>query len=139
MDLEMKICLLRQSWTKGCRQINEINKVSMECFKVNFLRFFFTKKHQNLALGWRVGYSPSNPSMSGIFLKFLNLKSKVVKQLVRQLVYSLFGDNNLVPFHLWWRETVLKREKGYKCFVQDCRLSFRILTLGIWKRKIKRM
>ena len=45
----------------------------------------------------------------------------VVRQLVKQLVHSLFGDNNLVPFHFWWKEIVLKSEV-YKCFVQDCRL-----------------
>ena len=41
---------------------------------------------------------------------------------MRQLIHSLSGDNNLVPFHLWWRQIVLKSEKVYKCFVQDCRL-----------------
>ena len=39
---------------------------------------------------------------------------------MRQLVHSLSGDNNLVPFHLLWREIVLKSEKVYQCFVQDC-------------------
>ena len=27
--------------------------------------------------------------------------------------------NNLISFHLWWLETMLKREKLYKCCVQD--------------------
>ena len=40
---------------------------SMECFIADFLRFF-TKKRQNLAFGWTAGYSPSNQSISGIFL-----------------------------------------------------------------------
>ena len=44
---------------------------SMDCFTTDFSRFF-TKKRQNLALGWTAGYSPSNPSISGIFLKFPN-------------------------------------------------------------------
>ena len=44
---------------------------SMECFTVDFLQFF-AKKRQNLALGWTAGSSPSNPSISGIFLKFSN-------------------------------------------------------------------
>ena len=42
-----------------------------ECFTADFLQFF-TKKRQNLAFGWTAGYSPSNPSVSGIFLKFPN-------------------------------------------------------------------
>ena len=40
---------------------------------------------------------------------------------MRQLVHSLSGDNNLVPFHLWLKEIVLKTQKVYeKVFVQDC-------------------
>ena len=38
---------------------------------------------------------------------------------MRQLVNSLCDDNNLVPFHLWWIEVVLKCEKVYKCFAKD--------------------
>ena len=29
-----------------------------------------------------------------------------------QLIHSLFADNILVPFHFWWRETVLKRDNS---------------------------
>ena len=43
----------------------------MECFTADFLQFF-TKKRQKLAFEWTAGYSPSNPSISGIFLKFPN-------------------------------------------------------------------
>ena len=42
---------------------------SMECFTADFLPFF-TRKRENLALGWTAGYLPLNPSVSGIFLKF---------------------------------------------------------------------
>ena len=45
----------------------------MECFTADYLQFF-TEKHQNLAVGWPTGYSPSNPSISGIFLKSPNSK-----------------------------------------------------------------
>ena len=31
----------------------------------------------------------------------------------------LLSDDNLVCFHLWLKETVLKGERFYKCFVQD--------------------
>ena len=48
------------------------------------------------------------------------IQAKFVRRLVRQLVHSLFGDNDLVPFHIWWKEIVLKREKVWKCFVQNC-------------------
>ena len=51
---------------------------SMECFTANFLQFF-TKKHQNLALAWTAGYLPSNPNISGIFLKFPNFLRSCLK------------------------------------------------------------
>ena len=53
---------------------------SMECFTTDLLQFF-TKKRQNLALGWKAGYSPSNPSISGILLKFPNfLRFKILSR-----------------------------------------------------------
>ena len=118
----MKICFLRESWTKVWKQIHKI-KQNRFFYGMFYSWFFaiFTKKRQNLVLGWMDGYSPWNPSISGIFLKFPNfLRSKVVRQLVRQLVHSLSDDNNLVPFDLWWRQILLKSEKVSKCFFQDC-------------------
>ena len=54
-------------------KFTKLNKTgfSMECFTPDFLKFFI-KKRQNLAIGWTAGYSPSYPSISGIFLKFPN-------------------------------------------------------------------
>ena len=54
------VCFL-QSWTEGWRQNTKLSKIGflMECFAADFLRFF-TKKHQNLALGLAAGYLPSN-------------------------------------------------------------------------------
>ena len=34
--------------------------------------------------------------------------------------HLLSGDNNLVPFYLWWRKLVPKNENAYNYFVQDC-------------------
>ena len=64
---------------KVADKLTKLSKIgfSMEYFTANFLPFF-TKKQQNLALGWTAGYSPSNPSISGIFWKspnFLSFKS----------------------------------------------------------------
>ena len=57
-------------------KFTELSKIgfSMEYFTADLLQFF-TKKHQNLAFRWTTGYSPSNPSISGIFLKFPNFVS----------------------------------------------------------------
>ena len=55
------------------RQIHEIKQNRF--FYGMFYNWFFAivyQKRQNLALGWTAGYSPSNPSISGIFLKFHN-------------------------------------------------------------------
>ena len=60
---------------------------SMECFTADFLQFF-TKKHQNLALGWTAGYSPSNLSISEIFLKFPNF----LRSLCRKWFGNLWGN-----------------------------------------------
>ena len=58
-----------QSWTKNCRQIHEIkqNRFFMGGFTADFMRLF-TEERQNLAFGRTAGYSPSNPSIPGIFL-----------------------------------------------------------------------
>ena len=46
----------------------------MKLFTADFLQFF-TKKRQNLVFGWIAGYSPLNPSISGISFRFPNLSS----------------------------------------------------------------
>ena len=73
IELEMKNCFPKQSWTKGCRQIHEIkqNRFFYGMF-YSWLLQFFTKKRKNLASGWPYGYSPSNRNISAISLKFPN-------------------------------------------------------------------
>ena len=44
---------------------------SMDCFTADFLPLL-TEKRQNMAFGLAAGYSPSNPSISGIFSYFPN-------------------------------------------------------------------
>ena len=58
---------------KAGEKLTKLSKIgfSIECFTADFLHLF-TKKRQNLAFGWTAGYSPSNPSISGIFVKFSN-------------------------------------------------------------------
>ena len=36
----------------------------------------------------------------------------VARQLVGQLGHSIYGDNNLVPFQLLWREALAELEKS---------------------------
>ena len=58
----------------------------------------------------------------------MDSKSYVVRQLLKQLIYSHFGDNNLVPFHFWPAEIMLKCEKVYKYFF-PCRPRYICLFL----------
>ena len=109
------VYLSKRSRQSYCRQIQKIRQnVFYSCF------------FRNLALGWLTWYSLSNPSISRIFLEIPNtmvfcvVGSQVVRELVRQLVPSLSGDNNLVPFPSWRTETVLNQEKFYNSFVQHC-------------------
>ena len=70
-------------------------------------------------LGDWQGTCSSIQRISGNSLKFPNFldsKSYVVQQLLKQLMYSRFGDNNLVPFHFWPAEIMLKCEKVCKYF-----------------------
>ena len=49
-------------------------------------------------------------------------------------VHSLSGHNNLVPFHLWWKELVLKRAKVYEYLVQNVSTG----TFTWYNKKIER-
>ena len=68
---KMKLCFLRQSWIKCCRQIYKIkpNRFFHETFTADFLQFF-TEKRQNLAFGWTARYLPLNHSLSETILRF---------------------------------------------------------------------
>ena len=96
----------------------------MECFTADFLQFF-TEKRQKFSFsvdGWVLVIKSKHfrdfleifefPKILSLFFlcehigppsgeNAVGIKSQVVWKFVRQLVYSLSGDNNLVPFHLW--------------------------------------
>ena len=40
------------------------------------------------------------------------VKTLVVRRLVEELGHSIYGDNNLVPFQLLWKEAMPKPEKS---------------------------
>ena len=40
---------------------------------------------------------------------------------MRQLVYTKFITNNYDSFHLWWRKDLVKHQKVWKYYEQDCR------------------
>ena len=45
-----------------------------------------------------------------------------MRQLVRQLVNTMFISNNRPSFHLWWKENLAKHRKVSKYYETDCRL-----------------
>ena len=47
--------------------------------------------------------------------------TKVVWQLMRQLVYSIFISNNRASAHLWWKENLVKHQRVTKYYENDCR------------------
>ena len=47
---------------------------------------------------------------------------------MRQLVHSVFADNNLVLSHLRGRVIMVKGEKALKYFVRDCKKNFIFLS-----------
>ena len=55
-----------------------------------------------------------------------------------KLAHLLSGDNDLVPFYLWRKETLLKREEVYKHFVQSCSTStVNYMSFLKWKTATK--
>ena len=107
---------------KDCMQILQA-KQHRFYYSMSYCWFFlqyFIKTCQNLAFGWSARCSSLNPSVLKIFLKFPNsLRSSVLSDLATREAFS--GDNNLVPFHLWWRKIMLKHGKVCKRFIQDGR------------------
>ena len=55
------------------------------------------------------------------FLISYDPSTYVVWQLVRQLVCTMFINNNYVSFHLWWEENWVKHQKVSKYYDHDFR------------------
>ena len=122
--LEAKYCFQRQSWPKYMRQTLVLvwNSALREKFNFNFWAVFATigkifiwKERLSTRL-----YFYENLRSSWYFLISEDPKSSGVRQLVRQLVYTIFNTNNHYSFHLWWKENLLKHQKGSKYYDQYC-------------------
>ena len=103
-------------WSYNLRQkiVDKFTKLSdigfpLECFSTGFLRFSSTNV-KICILGGQLGNRLQNPSNSGIILK---------RSFSNFYILFLFLFDNLVLSQLWWREILLKREKGNNYFVQD--------------------
>ena len=114
---------LLQSWTKYCIQIQGINKNghSFECFTADFSQFNGTIV-KICSFGSHLGICHQFQA-SQRFNAYQALKDKSLDN-SWQHVYSLFGENNLIPFHLRWKEIMLKCDRVRKYSVQDCSFFF---------------
>ena len=94
-----------QSWTKGWRQIHEINQSRL--FYKMFCMSFFAGFYQKMSkFGFRL-----ERWVLAIKSKHFRDFLEGARQFVTQLAHSFSADNNLAPFHLWGREIVLENEK----------------------------
>ena len=88
------------------------------------MAIYYHKKFKIWLSGGRVGTRYQIQAFHGFSWNFVNSqdpKSKVIRLLLREIVHSLSGDNNLVLLGFTCgKKKLLKRETVCKCFVQDC-------------------
>ena len=109
--LEVKNLLQRQSITKYFREILVFiwNSEIRESFNIYFSAVFFLLASVKFLLWGRDWALGCNYIKFWDFQTFPNLlKSQVVRHLLRQIVDTLFITNNRAPFHLWWKENLLR-------------------------------
>ena len=123
-----------QSWTKGCRQIDE-TKQNRYFYGIFYSRLFvrFYQKHHNLAFRWSAEYLPSNPSISEIFLQFVHLhihflviKSSSVLLVVKRNCAKTWNwmiekIKNAFAQKYWHRQVILwkPRRANRICFIKS--------------------
>ena len=98
---------------------------------VSVFACFLTAIGKVLVLEGRLGTSPCihpNFRFSSDFLISSDLKSEVVWQLVRQLVYQIRYTRYQVSFYLWWIGSLLNYCKVPKYYDQGCLKVFFLLS-----------
>ena len=65
----------------------------------------------------------------------ISLFLKMVWQLVRQLVCTMFISNNRLSFHLWRKENLVKHRKVSKYYETDCLQNFLLLFMFLLTTK----
>ena len=110
-----------QSWTKSWRQIHEIHEIKQDrlFYDIFCWWFFAIFLPKTSKFGFRVDDWVLTMK-SKRFRDFIEISQFPKILSFKSFGNSLSGDYNLVPFHLWWKEIMLKSEKIYKYFVQDC-------------------
>ena len=70
-----------------------------------------------------------------IFQTNSSFHAKIFWQLVKQLAYTMFISNNRAPFHLWWKENLVKQKKVSKYYENDCLQIFLLLFMSLLTAK----
>ena len=73
---------------------------------------FFASINKIFILAGRLGTRLSFCEVLELFL---------VRQLVSQLIYTMFISNNCVSFYMWWKEKLVKYQKVSKYYENVCR------------------
>ena len=111
----------------------DFSKFSRTTFKICFFGCLLSISHQLQVFQeffWNFLISSDSKTFFFFCGHFARPTSKIQWVCSSATVSFTFGDNNLVPFHLWWKGFVLKCEKVYKYLFQDCRpVIYKNLTL----------
>ena len=78
---------------------------------------------------WALGYHSTK------FRDFPNIsqgpKSEDVPQPVTKLVYIMFTSNTCASFHLRWKENLVKHQRVWKYYENDCLQNFLLLFISL--------
>ena len=103
----------------------------------SIFREFFASISKISILAGRLGTGLSSYgvlTLSWYFQISEDAKSKVVRQLVRKLVYTMFISNNRASFHLRWKENLLKQQIVSKYYESGCSSwNPRLLSRKLWQ------
>ena len=104
---------------------------------ISLFRSIFMCFYQISSFGRKTGHKAILNSIFMLSKNFLISQNPdpdlVVLQFVRQYMHSFSGENNVAPFHLWWKENKVKRYEVSGYFVTACPENFLLfpISLGI--------
>ena len=109
---------------------------------ISIFQEFSSSISKAFILAGRIGWGLSFYVVWAVFRYFLiswHPKSLGARQLLRQLVYTMFIGNNRTSLHLWWKESLVKHRKvsfliyKHKLYKDLLSKTVKIVT-NIWKK-----
>ena len=101
---------------------------------ISVFREFFASINKIFILAGRLGTRLLFCEVLRLFWYLLiskDPKSEVVRQLVRQFVYTMFISHNRASFHLRWKENLVEHQKVSKYYENDCLQNFLFLFMSL--------